>query len=94
MPRTKHSPSSPVLLTDLKFGEVGGGEGLVQVLGDVLPGGQPLVPVLLPGLVVLLPGSRRKCALHLKIVFITFSFLAFSAFSTFSAGQIYQNQQT
>jgi len=48
----------------LKLREVGCGEGLVEVLGDVLPGGKPLVPVLLPGLVVLLPGSRRKCALY------------------------------
>ena len=40
----------------------------MQVLGDVLPGGKPRVSVLLPCLVVLLPGSRRKCVLHLKWV--------------------------
>ena len=62
--------------THLELGQVGGGEGLVQVLGDVLPGGEPGVAVLLPGFVVLLPGSRRKCALHLKIVFIIFSLSA------------------
>ena len=40
----------------------------MQVFGDVLPGGKPCVSVLLPRLVVLLPGSRRKCVLHLKWV--------------------------
>ena len=59
--------------THLELGQVGGGEGLVQMLGDLLPGGEPLVPVLLPSLMVLLPGTRRERALHLQQGYISIS---------------------
>ena len=45
----------------------------MEVLGDLLPGGEPLVPVLLPSLMVLLPGTRRERALHLQQGYISIS---------------------
>ena len=39
---------------------------LVQVLGDLLPGGEPVVPHVLPGLVVVPPAASVEGLLHLR----------------------------
>ena len=52
---------SPAWLTHRQFLEVTAVQGVVQVLGDVFPGGKPVVSLLLPGVVMVSPrgGGER-----------------------------------
>ena len=50
-----------------QFLEVSALQALVQVLGDVFPGGEPVVALLLPRVVVVPPARRREGPSHLQV---------------------------
>ena len=60
------------LLTDShthrKFLQVSSLQGLVEMFGDLLPGGKPVVPLLLPGDMVVLPVGAGEGSPHLGIM--------------------------
>ena len=63
-----HGGLSVINITHRKFLEVTAVQGIVKMLGDVFPGGQPLVSLLLPGVVMVPPGRGGKRPPNLKYV--------------------------
>ena len=76
---------SPAWLTHRQFLEVTAVQGVVQVLGDVFPGGKPVVSLLLPGVVMVSPrggGERppdlaREMSIKIVMTRKIFIFIAF-----------------
>ena len=52
--------------THRKFLQVSSLQGLVEMFGDLLPGGKPVVPLLLPGDMVVLPVGAGEGSPHLN----------------------------
>ena len=63
-----HGGLSVKNITHRKFLEVTAVQGIVKMLGDVFPGGQPVVSLLLPGVVMVPPWWGGKRPPNLKYV--------------------------
>ena len=59
--------SMTIIAAYRQFLEVSALQALVQVLGDVFPGGEPVVALLLPRVVVVPPARRREGPPHLQV---------------------------
>ena len=63
-----HGGLSVINITHRKFLEVTAVQGIVKMLGDVFPGGQPVVSLLFPGVVMVPPWWGGKRPPNLKYV--------------------------